>query len=415
MRLPYHMVKMLTARRPTALALGFVVLAAFTIKSLGCGGASLTDIPEGRACSCTQDSECLIAPNHYVPGARCDMDTKTCVCVHPDWVPCCDSAEYNECDLNCRDPADCARFIPFCGGSTSSTGAGGAGGEGSASSSTSGEGGATTGAGGAGGDGGTTSVECTSAADCLQPADHRCGKATCEEGKCGLDLIAKPGEFVPVASQLQGDCEVIVCDATGYSIILEDSDNAYQDANPCTLNTCKEGKAVNELVPNGVPCPGIGFGFCLDGACVECISWMPEANDCGGPTVACDSIWCVPQACVDPIQPAPCGDLCAPCDLGTGCDQHYDCKSGSCMNGMCSVPTCDDGLQNDGETGIDCGGDSDQCSACPDGQGCAFPKDCVSQVCWYGECQVPTCTDGVQNADETNIDCGGPCPPCVQP
>jgi len=50
-------------------------------------------------------------------------------------------------------------------------------------------------------------------------------------------------------------------------------------------------------------------------------------------------------------------------------------------------PTCDDGIQNQGETGVDCGG---PCAA----------------IC-------PSCTDGVQNGSETGVDCGGPsCPSC---
>ena len=52
------------------------------------------------------------------------------------------------------------------------------------------------------------------------------------------------------------------------------------------------------------------------------------------------------------------------------------------------TPTCNDGIQNQGETGIDCGG---PCTACP------------------------TCDDGIQNQGETGIDCGGPCTPCVVP
>ena len=49
--------------------------------------------------------------------------------------------------------------------------------------------------------------------------------------------------------------------------------------------------------------------------------------------------------------------------------------------------TCTDGIQNGDETGIDCGGSS--CTACP------------------------TCDDGVQNGDETGIDCGGSCSTCL--
>ncbi len=52
-----------------------------------------------------------------------------------------------------------------------------------------------------------------------------------------------------------------------------------------------------------------------------------------------------------------------------------------------SEPTCEDGIQNQNETGIDCGG---PCTACP------------------------SCADGIQNQDETGIDCGGSCAPCPE-
>ncbi|MCB0400195.1 MAG: T9SS type A sorting domain-containing protein [Winogradskyella sp.] len=54
-------------------------------------------------------------------------------------------------------------------------------------------------------------------------------------------------------------------------------------------------------------------------------------------------------------------------------------------------PTCTDGVQNGQETGVDCGGPD--CPACP-----------------------PSCTDGIQNGMETGVDCGGPdCPACPAP
>lgn len=61
-----------------------------------------------------------------------------------------------------------------------------------------------------------------------------------------------------------------------------------------------------------------------------------------------------------------------------------------------ATPTCDDGIQNGDETGVDCGG-----SCAP----CVTP---------------PTCDDGIQNGDEEGVDCGGsncaPCPVvCVEP
>ncbi len=56
-----------------------------------------------------------------------------------------------------------------------------------------------------------------------------------------------------------------------------------------------------------------------------------------------------------------------------------------CATATGGTATCTDGIQNGQETGIDCGGPT-----CP--------------VC-------PTCTDGIKNGLETSIDCGGPtCP-----
>ncbi len=54
------------------------------------------------------------------------------------------------------------------------------------------------------------------------------------------------------------------------------------------------------------------------------------------------------------------------------------------------VPSCNDGIQNDEETGIDCGG---SCADCP---------------------LAETCFDGIQNQNEEGIDCGGSCLKCEE-
>ena len=82
------------------------------------------------------------------------------------------------------------------------------------------------------------------------------------------------------------------------------------------------------------------------------------------------------------------------------------------------APTCTDGVQNGNETGVDCGGPD--CPSCPpvptctDGvqNGNETGVDCGGPDC--PSCPpVPTCTDGVQNGNETGVDCGGPdCPSC---
>ncbi len=73
--------------------------------------------------------------------------------------------------------------------------------------------------------------------------------------------------------------------------------------------------------------------------------------------------------------------------------------------------SCTDGIQNGNETGVDCGGsDCPACPTCTDGMqnGDETGVDCG------GSC-IPcsTCTDGVQNGNETGVDCGGSdCPVC---
>ena len=85
------------------------------------------------------------------------------------------------------------------------------------------------------------------------------------------------------------------------------------------------------------------------------------------------------------------------------------------------APTCSDGIQNGQETGVDCGGPT--CPACEvtptctDGirNGQETGVDCGGPSC--PACVVlPTCTDGIQNGQETGVDCGGPaCPACENP
>ncbi len=73
--------------------------------------------------------------------------------------------------------------------------------------------------------------------------------------------------------------------------------------------------------------------------------------------------------------------------------------------------TCNDGKQNGGETGVDCGGG---CAGCPNGGHCNFNSDCASGNCANGFCAPQAnCFDGVRNQGESDVDCGGPCAPCA--
>jgi len=82
-----------------------------------------------------------------------------------------------------------------------------------------------------------------------------------------------------------------------------------------------------------------------------------------------------------------------------------------CLGGG-TPPTCSDGIQNGDETGIDCGGSS--CPACPTCNDGIQNGDETGVDCGGSSCPAcPTCNDGIQNGNETGVDCGGSsCPPC---
>ncbi|HVJ19481.1 MAG TPA: discoidin domain-containing protein [Polyangiaceae bacterium] len=85
-------------------------------------------------------------------------------------------------------------------------------------------------------------------------------------------------------------------------------------------------------------------------------------------------------------------------------DNNPNCSS--------SGPTCSDGIKNGTETDVDCGGAT--CSKCANSKVCASASDCSSGYCGpNGLCAAAaSCTDGVQNGTETGVDCGGSCPAC---
>ncbi|MBD3636807.1 MAG: hypothetical protein HUJ25_05640 [Crocinitomicaceae bacterium] len=78
----------------------------------------------------------------------------------------------------------------------------------------------------------------------------------------------------------------------------------------------------------------------------------------------------------------------------------------------CNNESCTDGVKNQDETGIDCGGVCPACETCSDG----IQNQNETGVDCGGVCNAcPTCSDGIQNQGETGIDCGGPCSPCSTP
>jgi hypothetical protein len=110
------------------------------------------------------------------------------------------------------------------------------------------------------------------------------------------------------------------------------------------------------------------------------------------------------------------GGTCQPCVVGKNCGVGTDCQSKVCDPTLhtCSMPSCTDGVKNGNETDVDCGGGT--CAPCANGKTCGVGSDCQSKDCdpTLHTCSAPSCTDGVQNGNETDIDCGGgTCPPCA--
>jgi hypothetical protein len=118
------------------------------------------------------------------------------------------------------------------------------------------------------------------------------------------------------------------------------------------------------------------------------------------------------------------GPTCPGCQLNYECNVNSDCAGGLfCVTGagVCGLTQtigCSDGLVDQGETDVDCGGT--QCPhTCASGKQCTSDNDCQPGLNCVGSfpatCAPPpsTCSNGIVDGDETDIDCGGPtCPAC---
>jgi hypothetical protein len=127
------------------------------------------------------------------------------------------------------------------------------------------------------------------------------------------------------------------------------------------------------------------------------------------------------------------------CPVGTACATNADCATGRCdaNSGLCRSETaaevCSNGVQDTQETAVDCGGQLCRTAGvvCSDGQACLVDADCSSGALCYAPDAAdaddtvsialdalsagPTtmlgicfsCTNGVKDGDESDVDCGG--------
>ena len=245
------------------------------------------------------------------------------------------------------------------------------------------------------------------------------------------------------------DCATTFCNVNTHQCVATQCDDAAKDGTETDVDCGGSCVSLSEKCPDTANCGrplDCQSGVCTGGTCTapSCTDSVQNGletyTDCGGGckgcapgepckirsdcdlTIAntdCINFICTVPLCNDSTKDGAetdvdCGGgTCQKCANGMKCAVAADCTSNRCADDgtgtlRCAVPTCSDSVQNQGESGIDCGGTS-TCARCGTGQGCTAPSDCTNGVCGSNNtCSAPTCSDSVQNQQETDVDCGGP-------
>lgn len=117
----------------------------------------------------------------------------------------------------------------------------------------------------------------------------------------------------------------------------------------------------------------------VDGGC-------HEAAECGA-LGECQLPLCAEGQCAftNVATRSPCeGGICDGQGSCVGCLGSEDCASGRCQDGLCVDESCTNMMQDGNETAVDCGG---PCVPCSLGEGCVEAQDCKSDNCDGSTCQ----------------------------
>ncbi len=253
-----------------------------------------------------------------------------------------------------------------------------------------------------------TGGRCAGAEDCV--AQH------CDDAVTHLCLAPSCADAIPNGMETDLDCGGLCsgCSAAQKCLIGADCLSGLCPVATlrCAAPGCGDG--VRSASETDVDCGG---GTCLP--CFETKACL-LASDCLSGVCPAATHVCTKATCSDGVKNGDetdldCGGSCKACGNSKGCGVDADCTSRVCEPGvqLCRAPTCGDGVKNGTETDVDCGGGT--CGACNNGLACLAGADCVRLSCDLDTklCSPPTCTDGVKNGTETDLDCGSTCPSCA--
>lgn len=203
---------------------------------------------------------------------------------------------------------------------------------------------------------GDTKVTCTMGADgCYDRSESSCGPGGCSGGSCsnafcGDDTVQNPNDNgvneICDGADLNGEN----CQSQGFdngSLSCNSSCTSYDDSSCCNNEqlgsiNCDSGAGTYCDGSTQVTCSDTDSDVCLEASGTSC------AHGCSAGT--CNAA----PTCGDGVNNQPSEE----CDDG-------NTVSGDGCSASCQVETCSDGIMNNGETGVDCGGPN--CAACATG------------------------------------------------
>ncbi|MEO8185465.1 MAG: hypothetical protein ABI895_42190 [Deltaproteobacteria bacterium] len=174
----------------------------------------------------------------------------------------------------------------------------------------------------------------------------------------------------------------------------------------CTLGSDYEPRRIDDLPAQEEVAPAVLPAAMLQQTAVlPAAAAEPQRPD-GDVTPNCSAASELPGCELMRAEPTPASS--AECSTDSGCDSHH------CSGGSCVAATCSDGIVNQGESDVDCAG---ECAArCAEGDDCRSSTDCTTGLFCpptTQRCAPPSCQDGLPNGSETGLDCGGTCAGCA--